>query len=87
MNWIHRVKIRHLFTNKEDWDSVQKSMSAIADVIIKKNFFLGFMNDAQDFRFRNIPKGDEFFSPCDYANKLLDRLYDYADQNRIWIEL
>jgi hypothetical protein len=36
--------------------------------------------------FRKIPKGDEFFGPVDYANKMISKIYDYADDNLIWVE-
>jgi hypothetical protein len=81
-NWIHRVKIKHLFTEKEDYESIQESMNAIADVLKRSGCFFRF--DLK--KFRNIPKGDEVFGPADYANKLLARMYDYADDNQIWIE-
>jgi hypothetical protein len=37
-------------------------------------------------RMRNIPAGDDVVPPVDYANRLLDKVYDFADDNRIWIE-
>ena len=81
-DWQHKVKIKHLFTEKETHKEVQKSMNEVADVL-DKNFCFARFDKAQ---FRIIPKGDKFFSPADYANKLLDRLYDFADENRIWID-
>lgn len=81
-NWQHRVKIRHLFTENEDHESVQTSMSAIADVLKNERCFIGF----DTLKFRAIPKGDSEFGPVDYANKQLSRLYDFADYSRIWIE-
>ena len=81
-NWKFEVKIKHLCTEKEDYDSVQKSMNAIADVLTKERFFYGFHGLS---KFHKIPKGNKVFGPVDYANKLMDELYDYADDNRIWI--
>jgi hypothetical protein len=81
-NWNHRVKIKHLFTESEDHESIQKSMNAIADVLQGEPCFMGFNIK----RFREIPKGDNFFGPSDYANKLLANVYDFADYHRIWIE-
>ena len=81
-NWVHKVKIKHLLTEKDDWQSVQDSMNQIADVLENDPCFICF--DTQSFR--NIPKGDEFFGPADYANKLINRMYDFADERRIWIE-
>ena len=81
MGWMYHVKIKHLFTENEDHESVQASMNAVADVIDASLFFHFYTKN-----FRCIPEGDEFFSPSDYANTLLERMYDYADANRIWIE-
>lgn len=81
-NWQNKVKIKHLLRDEEDWESIQKCMNEIADVLNNSKAFIGF-NTAD---FRNIAKGDNFFGPVDYANKLLDRMYDYADAHRIWIE-
>lgn len=82
MKWESRVKITHLMTRNEDWESVKISMKEIADALKKEQCFSGF-----DFkRFYKIPKGDEIIKPSDYANKLIDMLYNYADENRIWIE-
>jgi general stress protein 26 len=83
MNWIYKVKVRHLLTEKEDYESIQKSMSAIADILKKESYFIGFKWLA---KFKKIPKGDDVIRAVDYGNNLLDKMYDYADQNRIWIE-
>ena len=82
MAWNTRIKIKHLFTEDEDLKSVQDSMMAIADVLDRDTAFITFSTK----KFRTIPKGDEVFGPVDYANKLLDSLYDFADEHRIWIE-
>jgi hypothetical protein len=83
MNWEHKVKIRHLLTVKEDYESIQKSMNEIADVIDNDHWFLRFRSKG---KFRNIPKGDEYFKPVDYANRLLEKLWDFCDAHRIWVE-
>ena len=80
--WNYHVKVKHLFTDKEDHESVQKSMNDIADVLQHEIGFAGFSTK----KFRDIPKGDDTFGPVDYANKLIDRMYDFADKRRIWIE-
>ena len=80
--WRTKLKIKHLFTHEEDYESIQKSMNDIADAIENGPTQIGI--DLKPFR--NIPKGDSIFKPVDYANKLIDRLYDYADDERIWIE-
>lgn len=81
--WNHRIKIKHLLTEKEDWQSVQESMKSIADVLSSDPWFRTFIDL---HRFRQIPQGDSVIGPVDYANRLLGYLYDFADEQRIWIE-
>lgn len=82
MNWKHHIKIKHLFTEQEDADSIRASMNQIADVLAKEPAFSRFTKLP---RFRHIPDGDDVITPLQYANRLLDALYDYADENAIWI--
>lgn len=81
-NWKHHVKLRHLFTEKEDLKSVRESMKNIADEL-KKNDCFKYFNSTP---FYKIPKGDSCFGHMDYANRMLGDMYNYADQNSIWIE-
>jgi hypothetical protein len=80
--WFTTIKIKHLLTESENHVDVQRSMAAIADILDAAQTFSAF---PWKRRFRNIPKGDDIVSPADYANKLLDKLYDFADERRIWI--
>ena len=82
MKWINRIELKSLMTEKEDFESVQNSMNKIAKRIKKEVFFMSFDVSL----FGKIPKGDDIFKPVDYANKLIDQLYDFADENRIWIK-
>lgn len=81
--WNHKVKIKHLLTGDSDWESVQDSMNAVADALDADPMWFSAFPVSN---FRNISKGDSTFGPGAYANALLDRLYDYADDRRIWIE-
>ena len=83
MNWQNRITLKHLFTEEESVESIRASMRAIADELDKAPFFRHF---AAKKKFRAIPLGDDVIRPVDYANKLLDAMYDYADEHRIWIE-
>ncbi|MCP4606368.1 MAG: hypothetical protein GY847_38630 [Proteobacteria bacterium] len=80
--WAHKVKVKHLFSEKEDHESIQNEMNAIADILDNDTWFIHFSTDG----FRSIPEGDSVFEPVDYANRLLSRMYDFADAYRIWIE-
>jgi hypothetical protein len=80
--WNDKVRIKHLLTESEEHESVQRSMSAIADVLEKSGLFSDLPLD----RWRKIPEGDEYFGPVDYANRLIGGMYDLADEKRIWIE-
>ena len=82
MSWNSRVNVKHLFTDKSSHSEIQKSMSAIADVLKRSRCFNEFELDD----FYNIPKGDNFFTPEDYANRMLNNMYDFADSRGIWIE-
>jgi hypothetical protein len=82
MTWRHQVKIKHLLTEEEDHEAVQASMNSIADVLDQATCFWFFPVN----KFRSIPEGDAVFGPVDYANKLLDAMYTYADKRKIWIE-
>ena len=84
-HWNTKVKIKHLLTEGEGYEEVQANMNAIADVIEKSDAFILF-SPSVIRKMRNIPKGDEVFGPVEYANKLLAKMYDYADECRIWIE-
>ena len=81
-NWNHKIRLKHLFTEDESHEAVQASMTAVANAVAKHMAFRGFNTD----KFRSIPQGDDVFKPVDYANRLLERLYNFADENRIWIE-
>jgi len=81
-NWNHKIRLKHLFTKDESHEAVQASMTAVADAVAKHPAFNGF----SVAKFRDIPQGDDVFKPVDYANRLLARLYNFADENRIWIE-
>jgi hypothetical protein len=82
MGWNHSIKIKHLFTKKEDYEAVQASMTDIAGVVEGNMAFRGFNTET----FHKIPEGDKTFSPIEYANRYIDQLYNYADARRIWIE-
>lgn len=79
--WKSEIKIKHLISEDESLASLQQSMGAIADVLEKSGLFIDINFD----EWRNIPDGDAYFSPLDYANKMFEEMYDTADAERIWI--
>jgi hypothetical protein len=81
VNWRKHIKIKNLFTENEDHQSIQDSMNKIADVLREHYEFKHLIK-----RFRSIPKGDDIFKSVDYANKLLNEVYNIADNENIWIE-
>lgn len=83
--WHSRVTVKHLFTPNDDHESVQASMNAIADVLGQSTAFAAFSRAVLG-KMRNIPQGDDYFGPLDYANKLLDVMYNFANEYRIWID-
>jgi len=80
-NWRKTIKIKHLLTEKEDFVNVQNSTNKIANVLKEHFEFRSILK-----KLRNIPKGDDYFSPSDYANKILDEMYDIANMEKIWID-
>ena len=74
-DWKYSLRITHLFTEKEDKESIKKSMNDVADIIEKMPYLIDF--DRQ-FDFREVEDIDE-------ANELIDELYDYCDSNKIWV--
>jgi hypothetical protein len=79
MSWEKHIKVKNLFTEKEDYKSLQKCMKDIVKVLEKE------LPDFNCKDFHKLPKGDKHFTTLDYTNKMLNRLYDYADLHRIWI--
>lgn len=82
MNWQHKVKIKHFFTDNEDYNVIKAAMANVADELAKTRLFPASIIKP----FRQIKRGDSFFTAQDYANKALEKLYDFADDNAIWIE-
>jgi len=80
--WNHRITLKHLLTRSEKVEDIRKSMAAIADVLKGDRWFVAFSTD----KFYKIPECDDVILSSDYANKLIDRLYDFADSHRIWID-
>ena len=81
MRWLFHVDVKQFLTEKEDYDSIKKSMENIAGVLEKEPCFKRFKTLP---RFRKIKDDDE----GDFlviSNHLLDKMYDYADDNRIWL--
>ncbi len=84
-HWKHHIKIKHLLTENEDHAAIQASMINIAHALSVETCFNKFSRIILN-KFMHIPKGDGIIRSVDYANKLLERVYDYADINDIWIE-
>ena len=81
-NWSHRVSVKHLFTQKEDFKSIKSSMEKVADELKKHKCFENFDTSL----FYKIPKSTSFQTSVEAANTLISRMYDFADSNRIWID-
>jgi hypothetical protein len=80
--WLGKVKLTHLFTENTDHKSVQEAMISIAKVIESEKCFFGFNTE----KFYEVPEGDGVMEPEDFANKLIGRVYDFADLHKIWVE-
>ncbi len=82
MGWLFHVKIKQFLTDKEDYESIKKAMESIASALEKEPCFNGFRPTLK--KFKSI-KDDDDGNFVVISNRLLDRMYDYADANRIWI--
>lgn len=83
MNWKKTIKIKCFLTESEDYVDVQEAMNKVADIL---NEHIEFQQTSIIQKLRKIPKGDDIITPVDYANKLLGKVYDIADEEKIWIE-
>lgn len=84
MQWMYNVNIAKfdLAGKEHDEDAVRKTLSELADYLNQQRCFSRF-NAKQ---LRNIPESDDYFSFEDYVIRALEKMYDYADDNRIWLE-
>ena len=82
-NWKKKIRIKQYFTEKEDHTSVQEAMTKVSNEL-KNHSEFALTNLCS--KLKKIPKGDDVFTPVDYANKLLLKMYDIADEQNIWIE-
>ncbi len=73
--WRHAVRIRQFYCMGTDWHSVSLCMNRLADALSANPLFDDF---AVLGEFRD--QGD-----LDRANELLDFLYDFCDERRIWV--
>lgn len=82
--WRHTVKgVTEAMTPNSDSESVKKSMNAIVAILETPEH----QNHFQEF-FNSLDSGVEEFKNCDNihdANNLINELYDYCDNRRIWI--
>lgn len=74
--WRNAVRLRQFYCMSTDWHSVSLCMNRLADALSSNPLFdeFTFLNDFRD-------QGD-----ITRANNLLDHLYDYCDEKRIWVE-
>lgn len=73
--WRHEIRVKQFFTMAVDWKSVNQSLNRVADALSANPLFDHF---GAIERFRE--EGD-----LDKANDLLDELYDFCDEMRIWV--
>jgi len=73
--WKHEIRLKQFYTSATDWTSVLGSMNRVADALASNPLFDEFWALGA-FRVQ----GDLVL-----ANELLDELYDYCDDRRIWI--
>lgn len=74
--WKHRVSIKRYFCISTDWQSVMRSMNQIASEL------------STDPWFDDFAALEDFFAEGSLERScvLLDQLYDYCDERRIWVD-
>jgi len=82
-NWRKKIRIKHLLTASEKHKDIQESMNKISEVL---KTHAEFAMTSLCSQMKHIPKGDDVITPTDYANKLIAKMYDIADEQRLWIE-
>ena len=73
--WKHEIRLKHLFTTDSSRAAVRRSMNAVAKELLQSPLFTDL---PVLMRFRGE-------SDLGVANELLDALYDYCDEHRIWV--
>ena len=85
MNWRYRIKLRDLLTEDESYENVKATGIELAK---RLRGSVGFKDFAPRFlvALENIPQGDEIVTACDRFNSIMNKVYDFADNNSIWID-
>jgi hypothetical protein len=77
LRWKKQVKIRHLFTDEENYEAIQKNMSLVADILEENNFPKAIVRELRELPEKRTQA---------VANDVLEDMYDFADREGIWIE-
>ena len=83
MNWHHKIKLTHIMENcnTESIVEMRKTMRQIKEIVQSNDFMSNFG------RFTNIPRSitdaEQFKALTDLQ---LNKLYNYCDDNAIWVE-
>lgn len=77
MKWKQTVKLKHLLTEEETPEAVGAAMNAVAAALTE-----AFHPDSE---LQELIDEMSCCNDLDDANNLLDSLYDWADNNRVWI--
>ena len=92
--WKYKIRLSHIIHCSlgnayeqsdlgDSYEDTKKKMELIADEIQNHPELPPFI--LIDY-FRNIPEGNCILNYLDYSNKLLEFLFEFADENSIWIE-
>jgi hypothetical protein len=85
MAWNSRVKIKHLLTDEGTDEAIRRDMASVGNELASSAAF-GSFDRRTIARMKALPDGLEPDELLAVANRLLDRMYDFADYNRIWID-
>lgn len=85
MAWKFSVNIKPLIGEDTSEEGAQRAGKSISDLLSRR--LLARDHYATDLTLRNIIDGFAEIEDTDEFNSVLDDLYDWADENRVWLGL
>lgn len=84
MRWKNELNIKQILNeiDEDDDEDIKRAFKEIGTLIQNSQYFKDF---AFTDLFFNLPEPGEVFKMEDVCNLLLDKLYDYADNHKIWL--
>lgn len=81
--WSHSLKLKDLLT---DDNSDEKAVEVASELVKRLEGFAKRRGFEEDFELFDIIEGFGCVENCNELNGVFTGLYDWADDNRVWIE-